>query len=72
MYASQKLDGKDASVGLNSAHRHHGMNFQPWYHGVVKKRVFGCKIEIRPFRNGWPVYERPGVQPVFLTQEEAI
>ena len=29
-------------------------------------------IEIRPFRNGWQVYEAPGVQPVFLNQEEAI
>jgi hypothetical protein len=29
-------------------------------------------IEIRPFRNGWEVYEAPGVQPVFLTQEQAI
>jgi hypothetical protein len=26
-------------------------------------------IEIRPFRNGWQVYEAPGVQPVFLSQE---
>jgi len=25
-------------------------------------------IEIRPFRNGWQVYESPGVQPVFLDQ----
>ena len=29
-------------------------------------------IEIRPFRNGWKVYEAPGVQPVFLNQEQAI
>jgi hypothetical protein len=29
-------------------------------------------IEIRPFRNGWQVYESPGVQPVFLNQEQAI
>ena len=29
-------------------------------------------IEVRPFRNGWQVYEAPGVQPVFLTQEQAI
>jgi len=29
-------------------------------------------IEIRPFRNGWQVYEPPGVQPVFLSQEQAI
>jgi hypothetical protein len=28
-------------------------------------------IEIRPFRNGWQVYEAPGVQPVFLDQEQA-
>jgi hypothetical protein len=28
--------------------------------------------EIRPFRNGWQVQECPGVQPVFLTQEQAI
>jgi hypothetical protein len=29
-------------------------------------------IEIRPFRNGWQVYEGRGVQPVFLDQEQAI
>jgi hypothetical protein len=29
-------------------------------------------IEIRPFRNGWQVYEAPGVQPVFLSQDQAI
>jgi hypothetical protein len=29
-------------------------------------------IEIRPYRNGWQVYEAPGVQPVFLSQEHAI
>ena len=29
-------------------------------------------IEIRPFRNGWQVYEAAGVQPVFLNQEQAI
>ena len=29
-------------------------------------------IEIRPYRNGWQVYEAPSVQPVFLTQEQAI
>jgi hypothetical protein len=29
-------------------------------------------IEIRPFRNGWQVYEAPGVQPVFLSQEQAV
>jgi hypothetical protein len=29
-------------------------------------------IEIRPFRNGWQVFEAPGVQPVFLSQEQAI
>ena len=29
-------------------------------------------IEIRPFRNGWQVYESAGVQPVFLSQEQAI
>ena len=28
-------------------------------------------IEIRPFRNGWQVYEAPGFQPVFLNQEQA-
>jgi hypothetical protein len=25
-------------------------------------------IEIRPFRNGWEVYEGTGVQPISLTQ----
>jgi len=29
-------------------------------------------IEIRPFRNGWQVYEAAGVQPVFLNQQDAI
>ena len=29
-------------------------------------------IEVRPFRNGWQVYESAGVQPVFLTQEQEI
>ena len=29
-------------------------------------------IEVRPFRNGWQVYEAPGVQPVFLKKEQAI
>jgi hypothetical protein len=28
-------------------------------------------IEIRPFRNGWEVYEALGVQSVFLSQEQA-
>src|SRR5262249_45832567 len=29
-------------------------------------------IEIRPFRNGWQVFECAGVQPVFLSQDDAI
>jgi hypothetical protein len=29
-------------------------------------------IEIRPYKNGWQVYESPGVQPVFLNQGDAI
>ena len=29
-------------------------------------------IEIRTFRNGWQLYEAPGVQPVFLKKEQAI
>jgi hypothetical protein len=29
-------------------------------------------IEIRPFRNGWQVFESAGVEPVFLRQEQAI
>ena len=29
-------------------------------------------IEIRPFRNGWEVFESAGVQPVFLNQEDAV
>ncbi len=28
--------------------------------------------EIRPFRNGWQVYESVVMQPVFLGQEQAI
>jgi hypothetical protein len=29
-------------------------------------------IEIRPFRNGWQMYESVVMQPVFLDQEQAI
>jgi hypothetical protein len=29
-------------------------------------------IEIRPFRNGWSVFEAPGVEPVFLEKKDAI
>jgi len=29
-------------------------------------------IEIRPYRGRWKVFETSGVEPVFLTQEEAI
>jgi hypothetical protein len=29
-------------------------------------------IEIRPFRNGWKCFEAPGVELVFLDQEQAI
>jgi len=29
-------------------------------------------IEIRPFRNGWKVFEAPGVEPVFLDQGQSI
>jgi hypothetical protein len=29
-------------------------------------------IEIRPLRNGWECFEAPGVEPVFLDQEQAI
>jgi hypothetical protein len=29
-------------------------------------------IEIRPYRGAWKVFEALGVEPVFLTQEQAI
>jgi hypothetical protein len=29
-------------------------------------------IEIRPYRNGWKVFEVPGVEPVFLEKRQAI
>jgi hypothetical protein len=29
-------------------------------------------IEIRPYRNAWKVFETPGVEPVFLTKDNAI
>jgi hypothetical protein len=29
-------------------------------------------IEIRPYRNGWKVFEAPGVEPVFLGEDQAI
>ena len=38
-----------------------------------RKRNFVVTIiEIRPFRNGWKFFEAPGVEPVFLNQEQAI
>jgi hypothetical protein len=37
-----------------------------------KALVIVTIIEIRPYRNGWQVYEAPGVQPVFLSKEQAI
>ena len=36
------------------------------------QKVVHVVIEIRPFRNGSSVFEAPGVQPVFLNQEDAI
>jgi len=32
----------------------------------------GTVIEIRPHRNGWKVFEAPGVEPVFLEKDQAI
>jgi hypothetical protein len=29
-------------------------------------------IKIRSYRNGWRCFEAPGVEPVFLDQEQAI
>ena len=29
-------------------------------------------IEIRPIRNGWKCFEAPGMQPVLLSQQDAI
>ena len=29
-------------------------------------------IEIKPHRNGWKVFEAPGVEPVFLKKDQAI
>jgi hypothetical protein len=29
-------------------------------------------IEIKPHRWGWKVFEAPGVEPVFLTKDQAI
>jgi Uncharacterized protein conserved in bacteria (DUF2188) len=29
-------------------------------------------IEVRPHAGGWKVFEAPGVEPVFLNQQDAI
>jgi hypothetical protein len=29
-------------------------------------------IEIKPHRNGWKVFEAPGVEPIFLKKDQAI
>jgi hypothetical protein len=31
-----------------------------------------AKIEVRPHAWGWKVFEAPGVEPVFLNQQDAI
>src|SRR5262245_38925737 len=36
------------------------------------ERRIATSVEIRPFRNGWQVFEAPAVEPVFLNQEQAI
>ena|SRR5215471_2321444 len=37
-----------------------------------RKTLIVTIIEIRPFRNGWQVYESAGVQPVLLNRGQAI
>jgi hypothetical protein len=39
--------------------------------GRKRKELPVTVIEIRPFRNGWKCFEAPGVEPVFLDQEQA-
>ena len=29
-------------------------------------------IDIKPWRNGWKVFECPGVEPVFLAKDQAV
>jgi hypothetical protein len=29
-------------------------------------------IEIKPWRNGWKVFECPGVEPVFIVKDQAL
>jgi hypothetical protein len=29
-------------------------------------------IEIKPWRNGWKVFECPGVEPIFLARDQAL
>ena len=38
----------------------------------TKQAVSVTIIEIRPYRNGWKVFEAPGVEPVFLEKDQAI
>jgi hypothetical protein len=41
--------------------------------GSSKTQRFVVTVnEIRPFRNGWKCFEAPGIEPVFLDQEQAI
>jgi len=39
---------------------------------IVNAIVAATIIEIRPFRNGWKCFEAFGVEPVFLSREDAI
>jgi hypothetical protein len=39
---------------------------------AITSQIAMTLIEIRPHRNGWKVFEAPGVEPVFLTKEQAV
>jgi hypothetical protein len=44
-----------------------------WQHFLNLKELRSMTvIEIRPYRNGWKVFEAPGVEPVFPEKDQAI
>jgi hypothetical protein len=43
--------------------------YAPFWNNANK---FVTMIEIGPFRNGWKVLECAGVEPVFLTKDQAL
>ncbi len=71
------MDLEGRTIWIVDAHRDDGKRFIVSSEQVrsIGANCNGLRMtitEIRPFRNGWQVYESVVMQPVFLGQEQAI